>query len=156
MTGMRAAVIVDAVRTPSGKGKPGGALSGVHPVDLLAGTLEALLARTGLDPALVEDVIVGCAQQVGEQSGNIARNAVLAQPPRADRRPVRAADHVRSRRDGQCDDHRAPLTRPESSRPESSRPESSRPESSRPESVAHRVRKNVPCGTPIPFPQVAT
>jgi hypothetical protein len=109
---MRAAVIVDAVRTPSGKGKPGGALSGVHPVDLLAGTLEALLARTGLDPALVEDVIVGCAQQVGEQSGNIARNAVLAQPPRADRRPVRAADHVRSRRHGQRDDHRAPLTRP--------------------------------------------
>jgi acetyl-CoA acyltransferase len=78
MTQLSTAVIVDAVRTPSGKGKPGGALSGVHPVDLLAGTIEALIARTGLDPALVEDVIAGCAQQVGEQSGNIARNASLA------------------------------------------------------------------------------
>jgi len=78
MAQLSTAVIVDAVRTPSGKGKAGGALSGVHPVDLLAGTLEALLTRTGLDPALVEDVIAGCAQQVGEQSGNIARNAALA------------------------------------------------------------------------------
>jgi len=78
MTELNPAVIVDAVRTPSGKGKPGGALSGVHPIDLLAGTLEALLERTGLDPALVEDVIAGCAQQVGEQSGNIARHASLA------------------------------------------------------------------------------
>ena len=72
------AVIVDAVRTPAGKGKAGGALSGVHPIDLLAGTLEALVARTGIDPALVEDVIAGCAQQVGEQSGNIGHNASLA------------------------------------------------------------------------------
>src|ERR1700728_2928007 len=72
------AVIVDAVRTPAGKGKPGGALSGVHPVDLLAGVLEALVARTGIDPADVEDVIAGCAQQVGEQSGNIGHNASLA------------------------------------------------------------------------------
>ena len=78
MTQLSTAVIADAVRTPSGKGKPGGALSGVHPVDLLAGTIEALITRTGLDPALVEDVIAGCAQQVGEQSGNIARNASLA------------------------------------------------------------------------------
>jgi acetyl-CoA acyltransferase len=78
MTELRTAVIVDAVRTPAGKGKPGGALSGVHPTDLLAGTIEALLERTGLDPALVEDVIAGCAQQVGEQSGNIARHATLA------------------------------------------------------------------------------
>jgi acetyl-CoA acyltransferase len=78
MTTLGTAVIVDAVRTPSGKGKPGGALAGVHPVDLLAGTLESLVARTGIDPALVEDVIAGCAQQVGEQSGNIARNASLA------------------------------------------------------------------------------
>jgi acetyl-CoA acyltransferase len=78
MTELRTAVIIDAVRTPSGKGKPGGALSGVHPIDLLAGTLQALLDRTGLDPALVEDVIAGCAQQVGEQSGNIARHATLA------------------------------------------------------------------------------
>jgi acetyl-CoA acyltransferase len=72
------AVIVDAVRTPVGRGKPGGALSGVHPIDLLAGTLEALVARTGIDPALIEDVITGCAQQVGEQSGNIGHNASLA------------------------------------------------------------------------------
>ena len=78
MSSQAAAVIVDAVRTPAGKGKPGGALSGVHPVDLLAGVLEALVARTGIDPGLVEDVIAGCAQQVGEQSGNIARNASLA------------------------------------------------------------------------------
>jgi len=78
MTQLSTAVIVDAVRTPSGKGKPGGALSGVHPVDLLATAIEALITRTGLDPALVEDVIAGCAQQVGEQSGNIARNASLA------------------------------------------------------------------------------
>jgi acetyl-CoA acyltransferase len=75
---MNTAVIVDAVRTPVGKGKPGGALSGVHPVDLLAGTIEALLARVDLDPTLVEDVIAGCVQQVGEQSGNIGHNAALA------------------------------------------------------------------------------
>jgi acetyl-CoA acyltransferase len=78
MTELITAVIVDAVRTPSGRGKAGGALSGVHPVDLLATAIEALITRTGLDPALVEDVIAGCAQQVGEQSGNIARNASLA------------------------------------------------------------------------------
>jgi acetyl-CoA acyltransferase len=71
-------VIVEAVRTPVGKGKPGGALSGVHPIDLLADTLVALIGRSGLDPALVEDVICGCAQQVGEQSGNIGHNAALA------------------------------------------------------------------------------
>lgn len=74
---MENAVIVEAVRTPVGKGKPGGGLSGVHPSDLLAGQLQALVERAGLDPALVEDVIVGCAQQVGEQSGNVGRNAVL-------------------------------------------------------------------------------
>ena len=78
MTELSTAVIAEAVRTPSGKGKRGGALSGVHPVDLLATAIEALITRTGLDPALVEDVIAGCAQQVGEQSGNIARNASLA------------------------------------------------------------------------------
>jgi acetyl-CoA acyltransferase len=72
------AVIVDAVRTASGKGKPGGALSGVHPVDLLATVLRELVRRNGLDPAQVEDVIGGCVTQVGEQSLNITRNAVLA------------------------------------------------------------------------------
>jgi acetyl-CoA acyltransferase len=75
---MSTAVIVDGVRTPAGRGKAGGVLASVHPIDLLAGTLDALVQRTGIDPALVEDVIVGCAQQVGEQSGNIARHALLA------------------------------------------------------------------------------
>ena len=72
------AVIVDAIRTASGKGKPGGALSGVHPVDLLATVLRELVRRNGLDPAQVEDVIGGCVTQAGEQSLNITRNAVLA------------------------------------------------------------------------------
>jgi acetyl-CoA acyltransferase len=71
------AVIVDAIRTPVARGRAGGGLSEVHPVDLLAGQLQALVERTGIDPGLVEDVITGCAQQVGEQSGNIGRNAVL-------------------------------------------------------------------------------
>jgi acetyl-CoA acyltransferase len=75
---MSTAVIVDGVRTPAGRGKAGGALASMHPIDLLAGTLDALVQRTGIDPALVEDVIAGCAQQVGEQSGNIARHALLA------------------------------------------------------------------------------
>jgi acetyl-CoA acyltransferase len=75
---MNTAVIVDAVRTASGRGKPGGALSGVHPVDLLAGTLEALRRRNDLDPSLIEDVIGGCVCQAGDQNGNIAHNASLA------------------------------------------------------------------------------
>ncbi|GAA1847637.1 thiolase family protein [Microbacterium koreense] len=75
---MNSAVIVDAVRTPSGRGKPGGALEQIHPVDLLATTLSALVERTGLDPALIDDVIGGCVSQVGTQSFNITRNAVLA------------------------------------------------------------------------------
>jgi len=75
---MRSAVIVDVVRTASGKGKPGGALSSVHPVRLLADTLRALLARTDVDPASIDDVIAGCVSQAGDQALNIARNAVLA------------------------------------------------------------------------------
>jgi acetyl-CoA acyltransferase len=75
---MRSAVIVDAVRTASGKGKPGGALSGTHPVELLAAVLTALVERTGLDPARIDDVITGCVAQVGEQSLNIGRQGVLA------------------------------------------------------------------------------
>ncbi|RHW28337.1 thiolase family protein [Nocardioides immobilis] len=75
---MRSAVIVDAVRTASGKGKPGGALSGVHPVDLLQQTLRGLLDRNDLDPALIDDVIAGCVSQTGEQALNIARTALLA------------------------------------------------------------------------------
>lgn len=74
---MNEAVIVDVVRTASGKGKPGGALSGVHPTDLLAGVLTSLVQRNGLDPALVDDVIAGCVQQASDQATNIARNAVL-------------------------------------------------------------------------------
>jgi acetyl-CoA acyltransferase len=72
---MRDAVIVQAVRTPVGK--RGGGLSGVHPADLSAHVLKALAERSGIDPALVEDVIWGCVAQVGEQAFDIARNAVL-------------------------------------------------------------------------------
>jgi acetyl-CoA acyltransferase len=75
---VNSAVIVDAVRLPSGKGKPGGALSGVHPVELLAQVLRELVRRTGIDPALVEDVITGCVEQAGEQTLNIGRSAVLS------------------------------------------------------------------------------
>jgi acetyl-CoA C-acetyltransferase len=73
---MNEAYIVAAVRTAGGK--RGGSLSGWHPVDLAAQVIDALLARTDADPALVEDVIMGCVSQVGEQSTNVARNAVLA------------------------------------------------------------------------------
>jgi acetyl-CoA acyltransferase len=75
---MRRAVIVDVVRSPFGRARPGGALDGVHPVDLYAQVLQALLRRTGVDPVLIEDVITGCVIQVAEQSGNIGRQAVLA------------------------------------------------------------------------------
>ncbi|HEV3459964.1 MAG TPA: acetyl-CoA C-acyltransferase, partial [Thermoanaerobaculia bacterium] len=73
------AYVVDAVRTPRGRGKPGrGSLTGLHPQELLAQTLTAVVARSGVPAADVEDVIVGCVTQVGEQGANIARNAVLA------------------------------------------------------------------------------
>ncbi|MFF0243133.1 thiolase family protein [Rhodococcus pyridinivorans] len=71
------AVIVDAVRTGSGRGKPGGALSSVHPADLLSQTLAALLDRNDFDPTLIDDVIAGCVSQTGEQALNIARTASL-------------------------------------------------------------------------------
>ena len=74
---MRDAVIVAAVRTPVGKRN--GALAGVHPVDLSAHVLNAVAERAGLaDPAEVDDVVWGCVSQVGEQTFDIARNAVLA------------------------------------------------------------------------------
>ena len=73
---MRDAVIVEAVRTPVGKRK--GALAGVHPVDLSAHILRAVAERAGIDPAVVDDVVWGCVSQVGEQTYDIARNAVLA------------------------------------------------------------------------------
>ncbi|MEV6626313.1 thiolase family protein [Amycolatopsis sp. NPDC051106] len=78
MTSPRDAVIVDVLRTPVGKGKPGGALSHVHPVHLLADVLAALARRNGLDPALVDDVIGGCVTKAGEQAVNPTRSAVLA------------------------------------------------------------------------------
>ncbi|MFN3642871.1 MAG: thiolase family protein [Gemmobacter sp.] len=74
----RRAVIVDLVRSPWGRGRAGGILAGLHPVDLYAHVLKALVRRTGIDPALVEDVITGCVIQAGEQAGNIGRQAVLA------------------------------------------------------------------------------
>ncbi|MEV4351603.1 acetyl-CoA C-acyltransferase [Actinoplanes sp. NPDC049596] len=76
---MRDAVIVDAVRTPVAKGKPGGAYHDIHPIDLHAHVLRALLERNpGLDPAEIDDVIGGTVSQVGEQSTNPARLALLA------------------------------------------------------------------------------
>ncbi len=73
---MAQAYIVAATRTAGGK--KGGKLSGWHPVDLAAQVIDELVARTGADPALVEDVIMGCVSQIGEQGINVARNAVLA------------------------------------------------------------------------------
>jgi len=71
-------VIVDAVRTPSGRGKAGGALAELHPVDLLSQTIQTLLERSPeLDPATVDDVIIGCVSQVGEQSATPGRLAWL-------------------------------------------------------------------------------
>ncbi|WP_280332830.1 thiolase family protein [Nocardia wallacei] len=75
---MSSAVIVDVVRTPSGKGKAGGGLSQVHPATLLAGVLGELISRNDLDPALIDDVVTGCVTQSGEQAFNIGRTAVLA------------------------------------------------------------------------------
>jgi len=73
---MPTAVIVDAIRTPLGRRN--GKLKDVHPVDLVAHVLQGLVERTGIDPALVEDVIMGCVMQVGEQGIIVARNAALA------------------------------------------------------------------------------
>ncbi len=73
---MTTAYIVDAVRTAGGR--RGGRLAGVHPVDLAAASLDALMARCGIDPAVVEDVIMGCVSQGGEQAMQVGRNAVLA------------------------------------------------------------------------------
>ena len=73
---MAEAYIVAAARTAGGK--RGGRLSGWHPVDLAAQVIDALLERSGADPVLVEDVIMGCVLQAGEQSTCIGRNAALA------------------------------------------------------------------------------
>jgi len=73
---MGTAYIVDAVRTAGGRRN--GRLAGVHPVDLAALALDALISRTGIDPAAVDDVIMGCVSQGGQQAGQVGRNAVLA------------------------------------------------------------------------------
>jgi acetyl-CoA C-acetyltransferase len=76
---MRDVFILDAVRTPRGRGKAGkGALSGVHPQELLAQALNRLVKKSGLDAGDVEDVVIGCVSEVNEQGANIARNSVLA------------------------------------------------------------------------------
>ncbi|MFD5442945.1 thiolase family protein [Streptomyces tendae] len=75
---MRDAVVVEAVRTPMGKGRPNGALAHVHPVELLAHTLSTLVERSGVDPALIDDVIGGTVDQVGEQAMNTTRYALLS------------------------------------------------------------------------------
>ena len=73
---MQRAVVIDALRTPTGKRN--GKLEGYHPVDLAAVTLRALVERNDLDPGLVDDVIMGCVMQTGEQGVNVGRNAALA------------------------------------------------------------------------------
>src|SRR5438270_8537725 len=73
---MRDAVIVEAVRTPVGRRN--GAYKDTHPVDLSAHVLSSLVERTGIDPAVVDDVVWGCVMQVGEQALNVGRNALLA------------------------------------------------------------------------------
>ncbi|GAA4976790.1 hypothetical protein GCM10025792_21630 [Pseudonocardia tropica] len=73
---MPEAVVRAAVRTPIGKRK--GSLAGVHPVDLSAAVLSALAERTGIDPAVVDDVVWGCVNQVGDQAAQIGRYALLA------------------------------------------------------------------------------
>ncbi len=73
------AYIIDAVRTPRGRGKMGkGSLNNIHPQELLAQTLNRLAERTGVDKGEVDDVVIGCVSQAGEQGGDIARMAVLA------------------------------------------------------------------------------
>src|SRR3954471_15903519 len=73
---MAEAYLVEAVRSPVTR--RGGGLSGVHPADLGAHVLTALMARTGIDPAAVEDVVLGCVDTIGPQAGDIARTAWLA------------------------------------------------------------------------------
>jgi acetyl-CoA acetyltransferase len=73
---MTTAVIVDAIRSPLGKRN--GKLKNWHPVDLAAEIMQTLVQRNGIDPATIDDVVMGCVMQVGEQSLNVARNAVLA------------------------------------------------------------------------------
>lgn len=77
-SGVRAAYIIDAIRTPSGRIKPGGAFTGLHPADLLSQVLSHAVRRNGIDPGAVDDVMTGCVSQVGEQSATPGRVAWLA------------------------------------------------------------------------------
>ena len=91
---MAIAYILDAVRTPRGRGKMGkGALTGIHPQELLAQTLNNLAQHAGIEKKDVDDVVIGCVTEAGEQGANIARNAVLAAqaPQQLPRFPTRAA-----------------------------------------------------------------
>lgn len=94
----KAAYIVDVLRTPGGRRR--GALAGMHPADLGAVSVDALLARTGIDPAAVDDLIFGCVSQIGEQSSQVARSVVLASslPQSVPRSPSIASAAPRSRR----------------------------------------------------------
>ena len=87
---MATAYIVDAFRTAGGK--RGGKLAGWHPVDMAAATLDHLIAQTGMDPARVEDVIMGCVMQGGQQSFQVGRNAVLASKALPDSVPAVTID----------------------------------------------------------------
>ena len=73
----REVVIVEAARTPIGRGRPGGYYEHIHPNELLGAVYKAVIERAGIEAALVEDVIAGCVNQLGEQDQNIARNAWL-------------------------------------------------------------------------------
>ena len=76
---MASAYIIDAIRTPRGRGKMGkGALTGIHPQELLAQTLNEIAGRTGISNSDVDDVVMGCVSQANDQGGDIARSAVLA------------------------------------------------------------------------------
>ena len=75
------AFIFDAIRTPRGQAKEGGALNSVKPVDLVGGLLKALPERAGANPETIEEVFLGCVTQTGEQGGNIAKTALLRQDP---------------------------------------------------------------------------
>jgi acetyl-CoA C-acetyltransferase len=102
---MSAAYIVAAVRTAAGR--KAGRLSEWHPADLAGKVLDALVERAHADPALIDDVIMGCVSQVGQQAGNVARNAVLASNfPRACR--ARASTGSAALRNKRCTSLRKP------------------------------------------------
>ena len=113
---MPEAYLVEAVRTPVGK--KGGGLAGVHPADLGAHVISALIDRTGVDPALIDDVIFGCVDTIGPQAGDIARTCWLAaglpeeRARRDDRPPVRLVAAGRAlRRAGRDERHAGPRRR---------------------------------------------